>query len=87
MLNFKGKEKKWLLIANHFDHSFLRNALAYKISELMQFKFTPRCTPVDVILNGMYQGNYYVCDKIEVGKNRVNIDKMEKTDIYEPNIT
>ena len=87
MLNFKGKEKKWSLIANHFDRSFLRNALAFKISELIQLKYTPRCQPVDVILNGNYQGNYFVCDKIEVGKNRVNITEMEPTDISEPNIT
>ena len=53
----------------------------------MQLKYTPRCQPVDLILNGNYQGNYYVCDKIEVGKNRVNISKMEPTDISEPNIT
>ena len=63
ILNFKGKDKKWSLIANHFDRSFLRNALAFKISELMQLKYTPRCQPVDLILNGNYQGNYYVCDK------------------------
>ena len=87
IFNFKGKEKKWTLIANHFDRSFLRNALAFKISELMELNFTPRCEPVDVILNGIYQGNYYICDKIEVGKNRVNITKMEATDISEPNIT
>lgn len=87
ILNFKGKEKRWTLIANHFDRSFLRNALAYKISELMQFKFSPKCQPVDVILNGNYQGNYYICDKIEVGKNRVNVTKIEPTDISEPNIT
>ena len=44
-------------------------------------------SPVDLILNGNYRGNYYICDIIEVGKNRVNIDKMEKTDITKPNIT
>ena len=87
ILNFKGKEKKWTLIANHYDRSFLRNFLAFKISELMELKFTPRCHPVDVILNGNYQGNYYICDKLEIGKNRVNIAKLEATDISEPNIT
>ena len=86
-MNFKGKEKRWTLIANHFDRSFLRNALAFKISKLMKFKFTPRCQPVDLILNGNYQGNYYICDKIEVGNNRVNITKLKTTDISEPNIT
>ena len=53
----------------------------------MKMKFSPRCQPVDVILNGHYQGNYLICDKIEVGKNRVNITEMETTDISEPNVT
>ena len=53
----------------------------------MELNFTPRCHPIDVILNGNYQGNYYICDKLEVGKNRVNIAKLEATDISEPNIT
>ena len=53
----------------------------------MQLKFTPRCQPVDVILNGNYQGNYYICDQIEVGKNRVNITKLEPTDVSQPNIS
>ena len=87
ILNFKGKEKKWTLIANHFDRSLLRNNLAFQISRLMEFPFTPRCLPVDVILNGEFRGNYYLCDKIEVGKNRINITKMENTDIDEPNVS
>jgi hypothetical protein len=87
ILDIKGKEKKWTLIANHFDRSFLRNFLAFKISDLMGLKFSPRCRPVDVIINGNYRGNYYICDKLEVGKNRLNISKMEETDITEPNIT
>ena len=87
ILNFEGKYKKWNLIANAFDRALLRNDIAFKISELMGFEYTPRCTPVDVILNGIYRGNYYICDKMEIGKDRLNLDKMEITDITEPNIT
>ena len=57
IFNFEGKEKKWTLIANHFDRSLLRNNIAFKISQLMEFPYTPRCLPVDVILNGNYRGN------------------------------
>ena len=69
------------------DPSLIRNSIAYKISELMKFKFTARCKPVDVVLNENFQGNNYICDKIEVDKNRINITKMEMTDISEPNVT
>ena len=87
ILGLQGTYKKWTLIANYYDRALLRNALAFKISEIMQFEYTPRCLAVDVILNGNYRGNYYLCDKVEVGKNRINIDKMEKSDINEPNLS
>ena len=60
--------------------------MAFKISHLIGLKYTLRCLPVDVILNGNFRGNYYICDKIEVGKNRIDTTKMKMTDINEPNI-
>jgi len=88
ILNFKGKEKKWVLLANYYDRSLLRNALAFKISELMNFSFTPRCHPVDVMLNGNFRGNYFICDKIDViSKNRLQIEELQMTDNSYPNIT
>ena len=87
VLNFKGDYKKWNLMANTFDRSLLRNSLAFKISELFEFEYTPRCVPVDLLLNGNFRGNYYICDHMDVGKNRINISKLEKTDIDEPNIS
>ena len=80
VLGLEGSYKKWTLIANFYDRALMRNAIAFKISQLMEFEYTPRCNPVDVILNGNYRGNYYLCDKVEIGKTRINIDKMEKTD-------
>ena len=52
----------------------------------MEFEYTSRCSPVDVILNGNYRGNYYLCNKMEIGKDRKNIDRMETTDTAEPNL-
>ena len=43
----------------------------------MKFKFTTRCELVDIVLNGNFQGNYFLCYKIEVDKKRINILKME----------
>ena len=87
VLGLKGKYKKWTLIANFFDLSSIRNALAFKISQLMGFEYTPRCLAVDLILNGGYMGNYYLCDDVEIGKDRINIDELKKKEITEPNIT
>ena len=87
VLGLKGSYKKWVLLANYFDITSIRNALAFKISELIGFEFTPRCISVDLILNGQYRGNYYLCDHVEIGKQRINIDELKKTDITEPSIT
>lgn len=87
ILELKGSYKKWNLLSNFFDISLIRNAIAFKMSELMEFEFTPRCFAVDLMLNGAYRGNYYLCDDIEIGKDRINIDEMKKKDIAEPNIT
>jgi hypothetical protein len=87
ILGLKGQYKKWVLLANIFDISSIRNALAFKMSELMQFDFTPRCFSVDLILNGAYRGNYYLCDDVEIGPDRINIDELKKKDIEEPNIS
>ena len=87
VLGFSGAYKKWTLIANFYDKALMRNAIAFKVSELMKFEYTPRCHPVDVILNGDYRGNYYLCDQREIAKDRLNIDKLTKSDTSEPNIS
>ena len=86
-LNAPAKAKKWTLISNYGDKTLMRNLLAFHISEVMGMPYTPYGRSVDVILNGEYKGCYQLCDQIEVNKNRVNIDEMEKTDIAGENLT
>jgi len=81
ILSFSGKYKKWAILANHFDKSLLRNILAFKISEIIGLKFTPRCEPIDIIFNGNFRGNYFICDQIEVNEGRVDIEEISDDDI------
>ena len=76
-----GAFKKWAILANHYDKSLIRNILAFEISKIVELKFTPNCKPVDVIVNGNFRGNYFICDQIEVKKGRVEIDENEGDDI------
>ena len=76
-----GAFKKWAILANHYDKSLIRNILAFEISKIVGLKFTPNCKPVDVIVNGNFRGNYFICDQIEVKKGRVDIEKNEGDDI------
>ncbi|MCI9077705.1 MAG: leucine-rich repeat protein [Lachnospiraceae bacterium] len=72
-----GKNKNWILLANHFDVSMLRNKITYWLGAGTGMEFTPECIFVDVIMNGQYLGSYYLCEQIRVGKNRVDIDDLE----------
>jgi hypothetical protein len=84
LLNLPAKEKNWVLLANHADKTLVRNAVAFKISELLGFEFTPSARFVDVVLNGQYLGNYMLTDQMEVAESRVPVQELDTTDITQP---
>lgn len=68
--------RKWLLIANYADASLMRNRLIYDMAgEFMEF--APDSQFVDLWIDGEYQGNYLLCEKVEIGEGRVDL-KNEK---------
>lgn len=73
-----GASKKWVLIANAFDDTLLRNTTAFSIAKLLKLAYTPDAHYIDVYANGNFLGNYLLCEKIEVGKNRVNVQDLEE---------
>ena len=81
LLDIDSKYRKWAILANYYDISLIRNILAFKISEMIGLEFTPRCEPVDVIVNGNFKGNYFVCDQVEVKEGRVDIEEISDNDI------
>ena len=87
ILGMPAKAKKWGLLANHMDKSLIRNLVAFKISSLLGQKYSPACKSVDLILDGSFEGNYIICDKIEKGKNRVELDDLDETMNEYPEIT
>ena len=48
---------------------------------MIGLKFTPRCEPVDIIVNGNFRGNYFICDQVEVKEGRVDIEEISDNDI------
>jgi hypothetical protein len=79
LLNLPDKAKDWVLLANHADKTLIRNAVAFKISELLGFEFSPAARFVDLYVNNQYQGNYMVTDQMERGDHRVQIEKLDST--------
>lgn len=73
-----GKAKTWLLLANYYDKALIRNALALDMAAQIGLKDSVQYAFVDVYANHQYLGNYMLCEKVEVGSNRVEISDLEK---------
>lgn len=67
-----GKNKHWVLLANYYDESLVRNTVANEIATEMGLVGTDT-TWVDVVMNGSYVGNYQFCEHIRIAESRVNI--------------
>ena len=75
-----GKNKHWVLIANYYDNSLVRNRLTYYLGRKLGMEYTPECVPVDVIMNHEYLGSYLLCEQIRLDENRVDENNLEKAD-------
>lgn len=67
------KHKRWVLLANWKDRTLLRNDAAFFLSRASGLDYTVRGEFVELVLNSVHQGNYYLCEQIKADKNRVNI--------------
>lgn len=67
-----GKENDWLMLANAFDVTQMRNALAYNLSGDMGLVKIDSTWAV-VVLNYEYFGLYQICEKIEASPSRIDI--------------
>ena len=74
------KHKRWVLLANFMDRTLMRNLVSMQVASLTRLDWTPRCVPVELVLNGVHKGSYLLIEQVRVDKNRVNITEMEPTD-------
>lgn len=72
-----GKNKHWVLLANYYDTTFMRNKLSYDLSGAMGMPYM-QSVLTDVVFNGRYVGNYQLCEQIRIDKKRVNILDWEE---------
>lgn len=82
-----NKHKRWCLIASEFDKTMMRNAFTYSLANEVQDHFTgevgtelgkgliynPHGKPVEVVMNGLHVGTYFLCEHIKQGKQRLDI--------------
>lgn len=70
--------EKWILLANSIDSTLLKNDIVLRYAQQYTSVPSVRGEYVDLYVNGNYRGNYYLCEKIEVAANRVNITNQEE---------
>ena len=69
-----GQAEKWILQANAFDGSHVRNKLVYDFAGAMGLDYSPESQWVDLYLNGEYAGLYLLCERNELHDQRISLE-------------
>lgn len=87
VLDSEAKARKWVLVPNQDEKTFMRNTIGFEVSRRAGLSFVPYCAAIDLIVNGEYKGSYQWCDQVEVRKNRVDVTEMDETSVDEEELT
>jgi len=88
-------ESDWVLYApNFFEPVMIHNPFMFDLSNSIG-RYAPRSRFVEVFVNtgagalstSHYRGVYVLMEKIKIGKDRVNIDKLSERDLREPDVS
>jgi len=82
-----GKNKHWVLLANRYDESQLRNRIINYLAARMGSFYAMQSAPVDLVINGEYYGSYALAEEVRIGSARIDIDELTPEDDSEPEIT
>lgn len=69
-----GKGKKWILLANCFDPTLLRNCVAFELARELGIPYVSEQRFVELWLDGVYRGCYTLYEPVQKGADRVDID-------------
>ena len=72
------KGKNYVLVSNASDPTLLRNDIVRGMEEELDILYTGKGRFLDLYVNGEYLGNYYLCEKVEIGETRINITDLEE---------
>lgn len=59
--------KRWVLISNYEDQSFMKNAVAYTLQQQMGCEYAPETQFVNVYVDGQFQGLYLLVERPDGG--------------------
>ena len=80
------EHKRWVLLANWLDHSMIRNTVAFDIAHAIESAVAVKSNNlaqgipwnvhgynVELVVDGHYVGNYYLCEQIKIDDDRLAI--------------
>lgn len=72
------KNKHYVLLANFSSYqTWLAYELGFELSRNLKLRWTPSMYPVELVLNGNYEGVYFLCESIKVADGRLDITEQE----------
>ena len=80
------EESDWVLNPSYIDKSFVRDVLAFYVASASGH-YASRYKYVEVIINGDYQGIFVFEEKVKRDQGRINVNKMDPTDLGSNSIT
>ncbi|MGC3948738.1 MAG: CotH kinase family protein [Chryseolinea sp.] len=80
-------DKDWVLLANYSDKTLMRTSLAFALGEEFGLEYNSRTQPVELVINGEYQGSYLLGEHLKVAQDRVNIKELTANDEDDESIT
>jgi hypothetical protein len=79
-------EEDWVLNGPYADKSLLRNCLTFQLARLMGH-YAPRTELCELFIDGEYEGIYVLMEKIKRDIGRVNIAKLDSSEVSGVDLT
>ena len=68
------KSKSWVLLANKQTGSMTTNAIGQKVASIMESASACHIIPIELYINGIYQGSYNFTEKVGFSNSSVDLD-------------
>jgi hypothetical protein len=80
-------DEDWVLLANYWDKSMLRTAMAFELGNRVGLAWSPRMRFVELFVNDQYQGTYQLGEGAKVADDRVDIADLDEDEVAPEEIT
>lgn len=87
-----ANHKRWVLLNNFADKSLIRNYIAFRIANALASapggsgEWHPTGQPVELVMNGLHRGSYFLCEQIKISEGRVKGTEYDDK-IHTPAVT